>query len=149
LLVTRSEYIGRKQRVEVPIWHDTRECFLIDSKKIGNNTVYGSIVDFAHPTNDAILVDFQGGDFNYERAEKKEDKPPVVHRLRDSARTEMVIFSPEGKLLVQDSANDSDNNDRKARLDAWRARVKEVRDGKTAGTGNPVGGNTGSPFGRP
>jgi hypothetical protein len=121
ILACRGEYIGRKLRCEVPEWQVTHEKFIVaaESGKVGT----GITVDFSQSGKDAILADFEAGPMSY-IAEKS--RPPI----RDESSVEVLILSPEGKILSRDSAVDSLNKMRVSRLDTYRKRIHDVKNGK-------------------
>lgn len=142
LPVHRGEYIGKWEDTEVPVWWPTLESFVfaVPPKKntppafrAGQHK--GVPVDYH---TGAVLVDFQGG--KQELNLKRENKPV---RVLDESATQMLTLSPEGKLLVRTSRPDTDNADRKERLQAWKDRQEEVKTGlanknKNAKPGNPL-----------
>jgi hypothetical protein len=137
--VARGEYMGRHQFVQVPVWKADHEAFVLMSDPRNRDPRTNTLVpvDFSQPDGtDLVLVDFAGGEAKYERA----GKSPVA----DKAATEVLVMSPDGKLLAHDSASDVKNDDRKKRLEAYRTRVKDVRSGKANDKG---GGDSANPFG--
>ncbi len=142
ILVNRGEYIGRVAKVEVPVWRDTLDDYIIPETRVGNRKESGIDILFSDPRNEAILVDFEPGDQEYKR--------PAGATVRETGAsgekmtTEVMILSPEGKLLVHDSKSDEEDAKRKERLNEWRARVKEVKEKKPAGGQRQPG----APFGR-
>lgn len=133
--VGRGEYIFRIEEAEVPVWSFAEDKFVMatNPEKPRAGTVP---VPMAAPRNDPILVDFEGGKAT------RYNKSGGGYVLDDSA-IEMLILSPEGKLLTRDSATDTQDETRKQRFEAWSKRVKEVKDGKTKET-KPT-----TPFGTP
>jgi hypothetical protein len=72
--------------------------------------------------DDSVLVDFEGGD----------KKGPQ----------ELLIFTPDGRLIARNSAQDTHDEQRKARYEAWKKRIEELekaKQGNNNGTGNPFG----------
>jgi hypothetical protein len=149
VLVGRGEPIGRLIRVDVPIWSETREDWIVQSTedKVGGSTkkTSGSMINFSQATGagvgDSIVVDFHGGDVSYERTspDGKKERP-----VRDvGTRNEVLVCTSDGKLLSLDSAVDTDDTERKARLEGWRTRVKDAKESKKTDT-KPMG----SPFGK-
>jgi hypothetical protein len=152
LLVYRGEYVGRNQKVELPYWMPQQESFVLavtpkDKPKPGitGELPTGIEVNFAHEPTDTLLVDFEGGELSHQRMA---DGKPSGKPLREAAPTEVLLLSPEGKLLALDSSVDGSDKtergkERKERLDAWRTRIKDVREHKRDNA--PVPGR--NPFG--
>jgi hypothetical protein len=136
IVVNRGEYIGRKVRVEVPVWMPALDTFHLAASGSANKRITGVEVDFANPVNETILIDFEGGPIQYQR--------PGALKVQEDTTLETVMLSPEGKLLAHDSQSDTNNIDRKNRLVAWRERIKDVKEPKT-GDNKPT---TGTPFGK-
>jgi hypothetical protein len=129
VLVSRGEYIGRKVNVDIPIWKYTQNTFILpteDQKKINRragkpNT--GIDVDFGQdpPENNTILVDFEGG---------KGIAVPGNSKMTDDCAIEVLMLSPEGKLLARNSVKDTNDEQRKKRRDDVLKRIQDVREGK-------------------
>jgi hypothetical protein len=143
LLVGRGEYVGgRKPTLDVPVWEPKKEAFIIPKgKKEGAKETSGLEVSFSMgDQNDTVLVDFSGGNVSHDVTEIKGDKT-VKTTVKDHQRTEVLLSTPDGKLLALDSPEDEANPERKKRLDDYHARIKEVKkETKTPGTGGPFGG---------
>jgi hypothetical protein len=143
LLVTRGEFMHREARMEVPVWDPISEHFSFPEHKRSKKlpVLFGSDSDATDP----LLLDFQGGEIMYSKfAGMDEDKPKYV-AVKDKMPTELVILSPDGKLLVRDSDTDTNHdNERSQRVVKWKERIKEVqeKDKPTAKTGTPT-----NPFG--
>jgi hypothetical protein len=126
VLVSRGEYIGRKVRVDVPVWLYTRNAFILPTeekpRKKGaggsKNLSTGVEVDFSNdaPENNAILVDFEGG--------------AVQTPVRDEAAVQVLMLAPDGKLLVRNSVTDANDQDRTARRTEVFKRIQETREGR-------------------
>jgi hypothetical protein len=149
LFVSRGEFIGRKLRVEVPLWMETQAAFTVPTKKVvlrkdrvtGKETVrYDPTLDieFAHPNNESVLVDFTEKEQEYLRQGIEE---PVQE---EDVRAELVVFSSEGKLLGTNSVDDLDDSKRQERLTQWRTRVKNIKEGSTLPAA-PMGTETTTP----
>ena len=54
----------------------------------------------------------------------------VARGLRDESPLEVLVLSPDGRLLVRNSRDDIENADRKERLETWRTWIKDVKDAK-------------------
>jgi len=139
LFVGKGEYAGRTPTIELPVWVETREKFIVPKKKDGMKETSGLPVPFGTKPQDAVVVDFSATEVKVDYTEMKMEKPVKVS-VRDTQRTEVLLWSPDGKLLAMQSTEDAENAERKTRLDAYRARIKEVKGGTPAiGTG-PFGG---------
>jgi hypothetical protein len=128
VFVARGEYIGRIVNVDLPIWKSTQNTFILPtvSEKINRragkpNT--GIDVEFGQdpPENNLILVDFEGGRVSSE-------KPKVD----DTCAIEVLMLSPDGKLLARNSVKDTNDDERKERRDKALKRIQDVREGKGA-----------------
>lgn len=135
VIVNVGQFIGRMAHVELPIWYERMDAFIIPSEKDERNLTRSGInVNFAHPKNEAILVDIDGPDSStYNRG---------TNKVKDDINYEAVVLSDDGKLLVHNSERDRKSEERIKRLTAWKDRVKAIKG--TSGT--PTG--PGSLFGR-
>lgn len=148
LLVYRGEYISRKLRCEIPEWKNTREEFILAAESSGNarRKESGITVDFSQPGNDAILVDFEGGDLNNDRVTQLADGKSETAKVKDKSAVETLILSPEGKLLARDFVADASDKERIGRLKAYRDRITDVKEGRGPGDKK---GPAASPFAKP
>jgi hypothetical protein len=147
LPVFRGEYIGRKERVEFPFWKATQEDYVVASDSSTKTRHPGIDVSFGYDRPDgreAVLVDFEGGKQEYERVVSKIDDQVSTRKVNDSDAMEIVILTPDGRLLSRDGARDANDSVRTDRLKKVRDRLKEIKD---KAQGNPAGGNGRSPFG--
>jgi len=137
--VYKGEYIGRTLKAEVPLWQDTRDAFVLVTKASPRDKQGGMEVNFAHPSNEDVLVDFEGGTASYKRSTG--DTKPVDEKCA----VEALVFSSDGKLLAHNSAQDANSEARRKRLQDWKLRIEEVRRGQNM----PGGGTTpATPFGK-
>jgi hypothetical protein len=113
LIVQRGEAIDRYARVEVPIWSDTRESWALMPAAEKNRK--GVDVLFGDPARPTVLADSESG----------EQRHPRVRR--EQAGGEVLILAPDGRLRAHNTADDSDDRERKARVEAWHKRIEEVR----------------------
>jgi hypothetical protein len=156
VVVHRGEPVDRTHKVEVPMWDFARETFLLlgavdnepgKPKKVAGVDVYfgnldrvpsreGGDTDPARPSKlPTILVDFEGGRMSYAH---KGERP-----INEDARTEVLIMSPDGKLMSHNSSLDKADKARQDRVATWKARLDEVRKGtKPSGSGTST-----DPFG--
>jgi hypothetical protein len=120
--VARGEYVVGNQRVQVPVWKASKERFVLMTDKYSGKYP-GVSVDFSQADDtDLVLVDFTGGQVKYDRGGKA--------TISDQASTEVLVLSPDGRLLVHDSANDVKDPQRVERVRAYRERIKEVKGDK-------------------
>jgi hypothetical protein len=141
--VRRGEYIGRTVEMPLPVWKPTLNGFGFatppdDEEGRGaiKHTIHhlGVPVDFAtDPLSEiaggAILVDFDGG----KQADPKDPKTAL-----DSMPWEVLVYTAENKLVVRNSATDTGDPRRLARVNDWAQWLKA-----TANRGQNVksGGN--------
>jgi hypothetical protein len=129
--VRRGEYVGRPQRVMVPVWKYTLGKFFIPEtgKRLGTDMSFA----FTNPTSDAVLVDFDNGDATHDR--------PGGKPIKEKGPTEVLIYTHDGKLISHDSATDGEDQGRTKRLTGWRDRLIETLKGgsKTNDTGPRLG----------
>jgi hypothetical protein len=139
LFLHRGEYIGRDVEVDVPAWNQKAEEFRIPSKKLtgGRRKYEPTPVDFrAMPDADLppfFLVDFAGGLQN--------NKVGTRGSIPDESAVEMLVLTPEGKLVVRNSLDDSDPDfgrdnaaERKEHYEAWKDWINALK-GKGKGGG--------------
>lgn len=134
----RGEYIGQlMDRTEVVIWYPTREVFdfainpivLRTPRQRGTPVPKGIPVDFS--TNPrALLVDFEGGKgqvMTYRRANEKIDA-----KVQDDSSVELLVLTEDGRLLVRNSRQDNENEERKVRYNTWKEEIGKIKE-KPAG----------------
>lgn len=126
ILVSRGEYIGRWDEAKVPVWAPKLDDFVfaqppevIKKKKIVQHK--GIPVDF---NTGALLVDFNGGK---QTMPVKRDGKDLT--LREEGSLEMLVLSPDGKLLVRNSRDDAQNKERQDRFKTWTDWIKAVESG--------------------
>jgi hypothetical protein len=142
LLVERGDTIGRRQvEVEIPTWDEMRGHFHLGLiytvlAKVGGKPVYKEVrkgpvpVDFGQVDKGGqvvvekgpVVVDFVAGRRNYSE----------LKGATEDASLEMLLMMPDGKLIVRNSRDDSDEEtpsgaERLRRYDAWRARLTSYR----------------------
>jgi hypothetical protein len=142
VLVNRGEYIGRTEKVEVPVWRTPSSKFVL-AVPPGKQSlrVSGINVPFSVPNEEAVLVDFEGGPQQFDRKIRKDDRPETVKIRDDNVSTEVLVVGSDGRVTARNSAYDADDRERIERLNTWRSRIIELK--------NPglVPGNPASPFG--
>jgi len=163
--------------VDVPYWRTPIADWVLATDPASRGRDKRVPVHFGNDRNEAILVDFSGGrSLVYEKAvgkvEDKNDPTKMVDKtvnVRDSSAQEAVILSAEGKLIALNSVVDEETytppkqgekeevknltrgQERDKRLQEWRERIKDVKEGKThekemrpgAGGGDGRGGSPG------
>jgi hypothetical protein len=138
VIVPRGEYVGRAERVDVPIWNTPSESFILaqptDNKRRRET---GIEVNFSLPNDDAILVDFEGGPQQFVRKSTRGERPETV-KLDEKTSTEVLLVSSDGRVSARNAAYDAANSERVSRLDSWHNRVSEVRAGGQAPGAGPM-----------
>ena len=105
-----------------PSWQYTRNAFILPTdektKAKGISKATGIDVDFAQepPENNMILVDFEGG---------KVTSPLPNVKIVDESGIDVLMLSPDGKLLARNSALDTDAKNSQI---AYIERVKRRED---------------------
>ncbi len=152
--IYRGEYADRPVRVELPVWSAPHNDFLLPVDPVGRKSkVRGFEVDFGHDEDkQTVLVDFEGGQLTYNRpAPTNEDETKAKPRVDDAYATEVLLMTPEGKLLGHDSATDSADPQRIHQREVSIRRVLHVltktNKSNPAPAGNPFGNNPPGPFG--
>lgn len=126
--VYRGEYIGRSERVKLPVWRFDLEDFVIavDATTAKNNP--GIAVHFGYKRGgeqpEAILVDFENGSVGYNKPPTGEKAKSVT--IRDNTAGEALLLTPDGKLLLRETARDAADKKRQDLLDKIKSRVKDV-----------------------
>jgi hypothetical protein len=141
LVIHRGEYIGKVVEVEVPFFDSSLDKYAfavhpdeqVERKKgRAARTIKhkGVPVDFAtDPVRNgrALMVDYEGGERSYQSGTKT---------VKETGPVEMLVLSADGKLIVHNSRDDTDNKDRKERVDAWRTWLDQVRNQADSGPAN-------------
>jgi hypothetical protein len=126
--VARGEYVGRKVKIDLPIWKYTRNAYLLPAEDPKTTlerklALTGLDVDFGFdnkPDEDTILIDFEGG------------RVAGPAKMSDDCRTEILMLSPDGKLLARNSAKDTEDQDRKDQREKVLKRIENIRAGRGA-----------------
>jgi hypothetical protein len=134
LRVHRGEYIGRTELAEVPVWNVEKEDFEL-AVNPKNKFERKIPVDFTARTrrslDPALLVDYRGGKdirdpLEYRTAEGRL-KPTAV---TDTVPVQLLILTPEGKLVVRSQLDDSNNEERKERYKSWKEWISDLKNGR-------------------
>jgi hypothetical protein len=143
--VFRGEYIGRTERVQLPVWRINKEAFEIAADATTRKTRPGVEVHFGaggRLDQEPLLVDFVPSEQYYERPVSRAGGPDI-RRIKDQAGVEALMVAADGKLQVLDGALDLEDATRRTRLNEFQEWVKEVKlTGKKVGPGKKGG----SPF---
>jgi hypothetical protein len=153
VIINRGEYVGRRQRIEFPYWRTTQEQFVVATEPGATRKAPGVEVSFrpARPDGlDTVLVDFEGGRQECDRViSRDEDGKEKKKKVQDVSANEVLLLTPDGKLLAHEGAEDTKDKERVERLKQVQDRIKEVKNPSGGGTqpggpGKPGGRN---PFG--
>jgi hypothetical protein len=149
LLFQRGEELARRDvHIEVPVWVVSRGQFELGSRggKVKAKTAKGDTgvaVDFTPGHRPDLLVDFEGGKRSYAAGRSS---------MNDEASLEALILTHDGKLIVRNSRDDSDDfgwkstealdhvtgRERRVRYEAWRERLNEYRRASPAALPKPA-----------
>jgi hypothetical protein len=155
----RGEYLGVKRvPTHVPIWSVEQSTFVLAGRPPtrGADRRPTQEVQFIDARRAPLLVDFEGGTVTYRRggsaAPKNEDgttvegakATPATDVRFTGAATEVLLLTPDGKLLAHNSAEDEMDEARKERLKKYDDRVSEAEGKSEAPTPGKPGGD---PFG--
>jgi hypothetical protein len=132
LLVKRGEWIGRMTWVDVPVWDQAAERFVLKTlpARLGPRPrkPLPLPVDFgarsAPGTRRDLLVDFSGGVQSTLIGSKR-------HVVEESA-VELLVLTSEGRLIVRRGLDDSDpqsaaGKERRTRYQAWKKWINQLR----------------------
>lgn len=143
MLVYRGESLAQPVKTEVPVWDIMNETFVLLASKIAGRFDKVVQVPFAPDdlVNEPLLVDFTSKVEYQKQAEEEKARPRPIEA---EVATELVILTPDGRLLVHDGVADAENEARKERLAAYRQRIDDVKNAREKAPGGAEGGN---PFG--
>jgi hypothetical protein len=134
VFVARGEFVGRTVKVDLPVWKFAQDSYVLPAedqkRKRGGRVRSGVEVSFgqSNAENETILLDFEGGTV-------REGK-----QLSDNSSVEVLMLSPDGKLLARNSDKDAHDKERKDRRAKAQKHIKEIREGKAGGAAMPAGG---------
>jgi hypothetical protein len=122
--VARGEYIGRKQYVKLPLWSSENTAYIL--REIADEVIppknnkrspqpRGWLIDFSN--NKSILVDFEGG---------KVTTKGSARTVTEETGTEMLIYRPDGRLMVRRSVEDERDETRAGIVADWVNWIKTV-----------------------
>jgi hypothetical protein len=130
--VYRGEYVDQIARVELPVWSFPQDEFVIATDKNAELQKNPGIqVNFSHKLRDGtetVLVDFEGGEQFAEIPPKDPDDTKArPTKVRDSGPTDVLLLTPDGKLLGHNSLADASSSERTQREREAEARVNQVK----------------------
>jgi len=142
-----GEYVGRRQRVEVPYWRYTREAFVLATEPKATKRYPGVLVNFGYGRGsdqpEALLVDFTPREYEYDMVVARTDEKVDTRKVKDAACNEVLMLAPDGSLVLHEGAKDEEDPDRIRRLEKVRKRIKDIKEAPAAG----AGGDSKKPFG--
>jgi hypothetical protein len=127
--VFRGEQVAQFVKTEVPVWSFTEEKFVLATAgKVRALPVFFG--DNDNPEQSPLLVDFEGGEQSHVRWEPSDGREDELkaRKVTDRAPVEVLLLTPEGKLLARDSKQDARDAERTTRLAAWRKQVTALRE---------------------
>jgi hypothetical protein len=131
--VYRGEYVGRKERTELPVWRFSREEFVIATDTSTSKFRKGVEVPFGFEEGgtqpESILVDFHQGRVDYLRNGGA--------KVTDDSGLEALLLNPDGRLLLLEGARDQADEQRKERLKKVRTHIEDVKHNSTKGGDGP------------
>jgi hypothetical protein len=148
IFATRGEYVGlKKVMTHVPIWSPEKSEFILAGKPVrgrpGTDTRPAEEVGYIEAGKAPLLVDFEGGTMTYHHGApppKSDDGTPAEEPkpstggtatdVKAPAATEVLLLTPEGKLVARSSAEDETDEKRVAREKDFTRRVKDATEGK-------------------
>jgi hypothetical protein len=134
--VNRGEYVGGKHYTQMAIWDFYEEEFVIASRASSRNQKTVMMPFTESDTDCPILVSFEGGTVAFS---KPEERKPVEDA---GIPREVLLLSPEGKLIVRNNVDERESKDREDHVKTWWSRIEETykkaKEKKDAekGTGN-------------
>jgi hypothetical protein len=124
VLVGRGEVVGRKVKIDLPIWKYRQNTFILPAEEAPKRTrkkdiTTGIEVDFSQEkaNNETILVDFDGG-------------KTALAKVVATSRIEVLMLDPDGKLLARNNVKDKEDEEREKRRAEVLNRIKDIREGK-------------------
>jgi hypothetical protein len=142
LFIYRGESLAAKALTHVPIWSYEQSTFALAGRPpvgVRDKRPTENVTFFQQDRNRApLLVDFEGGSASYLRkavpaATSEDGTPepgakatPAVDIRQFGTAHELLFLTPDGKLVVRDSAHDENDEDRKTREQEYTERVDEA-----------------------
>jgi hypothetical protein len=131
--VHRGEYVGRPERVEVPVWRTTRESFVIASDVSTTQRSHGISVYFGYAADETkqpevLLVDFDNGKHAIRRVVSRGvDDDVKTQNVSDDAGKDVLLMKPDGRLILLEGAVDFNDGERVDRVKKVRDRIIDVK----------------------
>jgi hypothetical protein len=134
LPVRRGEYIGRLFEVKVPLWNVLKEDFEMavnPKNKFDHKIAVDFTVRTGNALDPALLVDYQGGKDVQDRLETRTPDNKVKPTMTlDSVPVQILILTPEGRLVVRTYQEDNSNQERIDRHKAWKEWISDIENGR-------------------
>jgi hypothetical protein len=134
LPVRRGEYIGRIFETKVPVWNIEKEDWELavnPRNRLDRKLPVDYTVRTTRSLDPALLVDYEGGKDVPDRLELRTLEGKAKSSLVvDTVPVQMLILTPEGKLIVRNYQDDNGNEERVARQKAWKDWIKDVENGR-------------------
>ncbi len=164
VFATRGEYLGLKPvPTHVPAWSAEQNQFILAGRPPakatrGADTRPTEPVSFLDSKHAPLVVDFEAGTLSYRHAAapvpKNDDGTPAdapkatqpTTEVKSTTGIELLLLTPDGKLIGHSAARDEADKDRIAREKEYSDRVSEAED-KDAGKPVIPGKPGGDPFG--
>lgn len=145
-LARRGEYVGTTAEAPVPVWDPAQDRYVLlqhaeDQAKRDGKSVRlrhaGTPVDYiSDPLSQSpdaqrgpVVVDFEGG----KRAVPGTESQPGGKPVTEEVPVELLLLSPDGKLVVHNGKKDTEDRDRSSRYQAWKDWVARVSAGTATG----------------
>ena len=114
VLSSRGEYIGGTHEADVPVWDVIDGRFSLARDPARRVKTRWDIPFTDDKERAPLLVNFEGGTVAYKR-------------VKNTVPLELLVLSPEGKLLVRNSETDAKDAVWKARYADWKRRIDEIK----------------------
>jgi hypothetical protein len=137
-VVHRGEYVDKVEHVMMPVWNYSQNTFVLPADATGKKNNKTTIeVSFSHGLKEGmetILVDFEGGKHTFKVPEDETDLSRVFtdrdgrpqKAIEDLAPMDVLLLTPEGKLIGRNSAADAKDSERTKRREVVRKRIHSV-----------------------
>jgi hypothetical protein len=119
VIANRGEYVGFPRQVEFPYWRAALDEFVVSTNA---HWVWPGLVSYRDSGRGALLVDFQGGGAeSYPRRAPGDGEGAQRVNVLDNWAQEVLLLTPDGKLLALRGVDDVPDEQRTKRLEeAWR-----------------------------
>jgi hypothetical protein len=150
VIVRRGEYVDKIENVQMPVWNSSHDSFVLPADTHGKKDKKSTIqISFSHNLKDnleTVLVDFDGGRQSWKSPDpdsEDKDASKLPKAVDDVGAIDILLMTPEGKLIGRNSAADAQDGERLKRRSQVRQRVELVKK-KQSSTDKPT---KGGPFG--